>query len=198
MTQTNAPSGISTSMFLRLLCRRADDPQQLARRSARRLRGHLRSAASPDRYWPVRLRAALGDRRRRSPLATTSPPRTPGPGPKSTMWSAARIVSSSCSTTTTVLPRSRSCVERVEQPVVVARVQADRRLVEDVEHADQAAADLAGQADALRLAAGERRRRAVERQVFEADVDQEAEPAADFLEHFGRRSASALRRAPAR
>ena len=75
--------------------------------------------------------------------------------------------------------------ERVEQPLVVARVQADRRLVEDVEHADQAAADLAGQADALRLAAGERRGGAVEREVFEADVVQEAEPAADFLEHFG-------------
>ena len=84
-----------------------------------------------------------------------------------------------------MLPRSRSCVERVEQPVVVARVQADRRLVEDVEHADQAAADLAGQANALRLAAGERRRGAVEREVVEADVVQEAEPAADFLEHFG-------------
>ncbi len=42
---------------------------------------------------------------------------------------------------------------------VVARVQADGRLVEHVEHAGQAAADLAGQADALGLAAGERRRR---------------------------------------
>ena len=48
-------------------------------------------------------------------------------------------------------------LERVEQPRVVARVQADRRLVEHVEHAAQAAADLAGQADALGLAAGERR-----------------------------------------
>ena len=70
-----------------------------------------------------------------------------------------------------MLPRSRSSRERVEQPLVVARVQADRRLVENVEHADQAAADLAGQADALRFAAGERRGRAVEREVFEADVD---------------------------
>ena len=75
--------------------------------------------------------------------------------------------------------------ERVEQPVVVARVQADRRLVEDVQHADQAAADLAGQANALRLAAGERRGRAVERQIVEPHVRQEAEPAANFLEHFG-------------
>ena len=75
--------------------------------------------------------------------------------------------------------------ERVEQLFVVARMQADRRFVEDIEHADQAAADLPGQADALRFAAGKRRRGAVERQILEADVDQEAEPAADFLEHFG-------------
>ncbi len=119
------------------------------------------------------------------PMATTSPPRTPGPGPKSMMWSAARIVSSSCSTTTTVLPRSRRLGERVEQPFVVARMQADRRLVENVEHADQPAADLPGQANPLRLAAGKRRRGALERQIIEADVLQKAEPAADFLEHFG-------------
>ena len=47
-----------------------------------------------------------------------------------------------------------------EQPGVVARVQADRRLVEHVEHAGQSAADLAGQPDALALAAGERGRAA--------------------------------------
>ena len=102
------------------------------------------------------------------------------------MWSAARIVSSSCSTTTTVLPRSRKLGQRVEQPLVVARMQADRRLVENVQHADQAAADLPGQPNPLRLAAGKRRRRALEREIFEPDVLQEAKPAADFLEHFGR------------
>ena len=41
------------------------------------------------------------------PSATTSPPCSPAPGPMSTMWSAERMVSSSCSTTITVLPRSR-------------------------------------------------------------------------------------------
>jgi hypothetical protein len=44
--------------------------------------------------------------------------------------------------------------QRLDQPVVVALVQPDRRLVEHVEHADQAGADLGGQPDALRLAAG--------------------------------------------
>ena len=43
--------------------------------------------------------------------------------------------------------------QRVDQALVVALVQTDRGLVEDVEHADQAAADLGGQPDALRLAA---------------------------------------------
>ena len=62
----------------------------------------------------------------------------------------------------------------LDQPVVVALVQADGRLVEDVEHADQAGADLGGQPDALGLAAGQRARRAVEREVVQADVEQEA------------------------
>ena len=51
-------------------------------------------------------------------------------------------------------------LERGQQPVVVALVEPDRRFVENVEHADQRAADLRRQANALRLAARERRRRA--------------------------------------
>ena len=47
--------------------------------------------------------------------------------------------------------------QAAQQALVVARMQADARLVENVEDADQAAADLAGQADALGLAAGQRR-----------------------------------------
>ena len=70
----------------------------------------------------------------------------------------------------------------MEQALVVALVQADGGLVQDVEHAHQAGADLRGQADALRLAAGERGRRAVEREVPQADVDQEAEARADLLQ----------------
>ena len=74
--------------------------------------------------------------------------------------------------------------QRFEEPRVVALVQADRRLVEHVEHAGQPGADLRRKPDALALAAGQRAgARAVERQVFEADVDQECEPLADFLKH---------------
>ena len=64
-------------------------------------------------------------------------------------------------------------VQRRQQPRVVARVQADRRFVEHVQHAAQAAAELAGQANPLRFAVGERRRAAGQRQILEADVDQE-------------------------
>ncbi len=67
-------------------------------------------------------------------------------------------------------------LERRDQLRVVALVQADRRLVEDVEHADQRRADLRRQADALRLAAGQRRGGAIHRQVSDADVLQELQP----------------------
>ena len=67
-------------------------------------------------------------------------------------------------------------VQRLDQPLVVALVQADRRLVEDVQHARQLAAELRREPDALRLAARQRRRRAVEREVVEPDVEQERQP----------------------
>ena len=49
--------------------------------------------------------------------------------------------------------------KRGEQPLVVALVQTDARLVEDVEHAHEPRADLRREPDALRLAARERRGR---------------------------------------
>ena len=70
-----------------------------------------------------------------------------------------------------------------DQPRVVARVQADRRLVEHVEHADEPRADLRGESDALHLAARKGGALAVEGQVVEPHVGEELEPAADLLEH---------------
>ena len=71
-------------------------------------------------------------------------------------------------------------LERGDQLRVVALVQADGGLVEDVEDADQRGADLRGQADALGLAAGQRRGGAVEREVADAHVVQEAQPLGDL------------------
>ena len=165
--------------LLQVVLRRAQDLDRPAwacaapagRRSAACRPGTGRSAtARPASPSPAVPRRRSGRRAR------------PRPGPRSTMWSAARIVPSSCSTTITVLPRSRSRVEHVEQLVVVALVQADRGLVEDVEHAHEARADLRREADPLRLAARQRGRRALQRQVADADRVEELQPLDDLLQ----------------
>ncbi len=139
------------------------------------------SARCPDRYWPVSERGSSlicwG-----VPCATTWPPCTPAPGPRSTTWSAEQdrfLVVFDDDDGVADVAQVR---QRAEQALVVALVQADRRLVEDVHDADQAGADLAGQPNALRFAAGQRLGAAIERQVVEADVRQEAHALADFLD----------------
>ena len=71
-------------------------------------------------------------------------------------------------------------LQRVQQDPVVARMQADGRLVEHIAHALQVAAELRRQADALGLAAAERGRTAVQREVAQADLFEEFEAAFDF------------------
>ncbi len=71
-------------------------------------------------------------------------------------------------------------LQRVEEDPVVARMQADCGLVQDVAHAAQVRTELRGEADALRLAAGKRRRRAIERKVGEADLAEERETRAQL------------------
>ena len=86
-------------------------------------------------------------------------------------------------------------LERRDHLDVVLRVQADARLVEHVEHAHQARADLRRQPDALRLAARQRARAAVEVEVVEADAEQQLQPAADLRQHLTARVRAAARRA---
>ncbi len=71
--------------------------------------------------------------------------------------------------------------QRLEQPVVVPLMQPDGRLVQHVQHPDQPRADLGGQPDPLGLAARQRGRRAVQGQVVQPHVEQEAHPGVDFL-----------------
>ncbi len=80
------------------------------------------------------------------------------------------------------VPEVAQPLERRDQPLVVALVQADRRLVEDVEHPDQRRADLRRQPDPLRLAARQRAGRAVHREVADADVVQEPQPLVDLAQ----------------
>ena len=66
--------------------------------------------------------------------------------------------------------------QRGQQLFVIALVQADGRLVENIQHAHERRADLRGEPDALALATGQRSRRARKRQVLQADALQEMQP----------------------
>ena len=77
-------------------------------------------------------------------------------------------------------------VQRLDQAFVVALVQADRRFVKHIHDADQSRADLRGQTDALRLAAGERLGGAGQRQIVQTHVVEESQTGADLLEHLPR------------
>ena len=61
-------------------------------------------------------------------------------------------------------------LQTVEQTFVVALVQTDARLIEDIEHVDQLATNLSSQTDALALATRERSRLAVEREIIESHI----------------------------
>ncbi len=61
----------------------------------------------------------------------------------------------------------REIAQQGEQLLAVLRVEADRRLVEHVEGAGEAGAEGGGEVDALRLAAGEGARLAIEGQIVE-------------------------------
>ena len=73
-------------------------------------------------------------------------------------------------------------LQRGQEALVVARVEPDRRFVEDVEDPDEAGTDLRREGDPLRLPAAERRRGPVEGEVGQADVPEEPEPRADLLD----------------
>ena len=66
--------------------------------------------------------------------------------------------------------------ERLRERLVVARVQADRRLVEHVADAAQVRGERRDDADALRLAGRERVGPALEREVAEAEAVEQVEP----------------------
>ena len=71
-------------------------------------------------------------------------------------------------------------LEGGDELAVVALVQPDGRLVQDVEHPYQAGADLRGQTDPLRLATRQRARATREREIPHPHVDEEFEARADL------------------
>src|ERR1700731_980530 len=62
--------------------------------------------------------------------------------------------------------------ENFDQPVGIARMQADGRLIKDVESADQLGSQGRGKLDTLGFAAGKRGGEAIEREIFEPHLTQ--------------------------
>ena len=178
VTHTNSPSGISTSTF----CKLCDVAPVSC--SIRVLAGLRRSAGSgidcrPDkitageRRFEIRhvLRRAMGDDR---PAAA---PRAGADVDQIVARPHQRFVVLDDDDRVALLLQ---VAERGDQPIVVARMQADRRLIEQVQHADQPRADAGRQSHPLPLAAAERVGRPVEREVLGADAEQELQPADDL------------------
>src|SRR5687768_4245977 len=80
------------------------------------------------------------------------------------------------------VPQIAQALERREQPLVVALVEPDARLVQDVQHADETRPDLGREPDPLHLAARQRGRPAAQREIAEPHVAKETEAVADLLE----------------
>ncbi len=99
------PSGMSTSTSRRLC---VEAPRISSRPVASRtvsFRAARSSKCRPVIVPPLRSPSTV-------PSKQTVPPAVPAPGPRSTTWSAIAIVSGLCSTTSTVLPLSRSRCSR--------------------------------------------------------------------------------------
>ena len=78
------------------------------------------------------------------------------------------------------VPLLLQVAQRGDQPIVVARMQADRRLIEQIQHADQPRADSGRQPHALPFAAAERVGRPIERQIIGADAIEKCKPPHDL------------------
>src|SRR6185437_1725270 len=71
-------------------------------------------------------------------------------------------------------------LKRGDEPLIIPLVEANRWLVQHVEHTAKTRAYLRGQTDALAFAAGERCRVAIERQIRQPNRVQELQPFDDL------------------
>ncbi len=175
VTTTSMPSGMSTSTSCRLW---VSAPRTSRTPDVVRTDGF--SEARSSRWRPVRVSLARSPSR--EPSNTTSPPSVPAPraevddvvGDRDRL----RLVLDDEHGVALVAQLQQELVH----PLDVVRVQPDRGLVEDVGHVGERRAELADELRALRLAAGQRARRPVEREVAQADLHERLEVLAQRLE----------------
>jgi hypothetical protein len=153
VTQVSRPIGISRSTLLQVVAARALDLQQVVSPGSRGVR--LAGTAiftRPDRYlpvsesgWAMTSGRALGD-----DLSAMHP---------GTRADIHHVVGHADGVFVVLdhdhrVAHIAQVAQGAKQAFVVALMQADARLVEDIHDTDQARADLAGQADTLGFAAG--------------------------------------------
>ena len=73
-------------------------------------------------------------------------------------------------------------VQNLHETTAIARVQTNTRFIENVQGIDQRRPNRRGEVDPLHLAPRQRTRLAIERQIFQADVDQVLQPTDDLSE----------------
>ena len=78
------------------------------------------------------------------------------------------------------VPQIAQTAQRIEKLVVIPLMKADGRLIENVENAHEAGANLGCKPDSLAFAAGECPRRARKRQIGKPDRLQKAKPGPNF------------------
>ena len=180
VTAVSTPSGIVTSMFLRLFAR-APRMTSSPFSAGRRVFG-VGISRVPTRYAPV-IDSGSSISARGVPWKITWPPRSPAPGPE-----VDHVVGDADGLFVVLdddhgVAEIAKARERAEQLAIVPLVQPDGRFVEDVEHAGEVRANLRREANTLPFAARERRRAAAEREVADAHIVQKAQPLLDFLEN---------------
>ena len=168
VTTTSTPSGMSTSTSCRLL---ALAPRTSSAPDGARIDAF--SDARSSRCRPVIVPLARSPST--VPSNTTSPPAVPAPGPRSTTWSAMRDRLGLVLDDEHRVALVAQAQQQLVHPLDVVGMQADRRLVEDVGDVGQRRAEVADHLGALRLAAGQRAGRPIEREVAEPDLDERVE-----------------------
>ena len=74
-------------------------------------------------------------------------------------------------------------LQRGDKALVIALVQTDGGLIQDIQDSRQTRTNLGGKANALCFTAGQRGGATVEGEVVQADVEKKAQASLDFFEH---------------